>query len=276
MGLARMAKTPPDLSSVYLKLDRASEHMDTVSRQTKAFIESNPAPFDFWTKEAPGPGKSRKYVLRAIIRKEPPRELGLAIGDAIQNIRHALDHLVYELSTPSARNRGKSGFPIFTDKCEFQVLGTLLIKGIKGDERTLIERLQPYQAPNTVGNHPLAILNRLANKDKHRVLLPLISAVSQTGTWIGTTNADIQIIEFNPGPLKNNAKILVFTATPQDPSEKVHVQPKSGLQIQIADTGTIGMDLEVSELLAMLWHWVRNDAIDHWFVREYMRPEGVV
>ena len=265
-----MPKPSYDLTSVNLKLDRASEHMDTVSRQTEAFIKRKPAPFDFWTKETSGAGKSRKYVLRAIIREEPPRELGLAIGDAVQNMRHALDHLVYELSSPSARRDGKTQFPVYDDRCRFEVLGAPLIKGISGDERTLIERLQPYQATYAARDHPLAILNRLANQDKHRVLLPLVAAVNHTGTWIGSTNADIQIIEFNPGPLKDNAKIMVFTATPHDPAEKVHVEPESGLQIQLADTGIVGMD--VKELLGMLWHWVRMDAIDMWFKWGHMPP----
>ena len=197
----------------------------------------------------------------------------MTIGDVVQNIRHALDHLVYELSTPSARNQGKSGFPIFTDKCEFQVLGAPLIRGIKGDERTLIERHQPYQAPYPARNHPLAILNKLANQDKHRVLLPVIAAVSNTGSWIGSTNADIRIERFHPGPVEHDAEIMAFTASPKDPADKVNVEPQSALQIQLADTGALGLTLEVSELLYMLHHYVRHSVIEMWFRYGHMPPE---
>jgi hypothetical protein len=267
-----MAKPAPDLSSVYLKLDRASEHMDSVSEQTKAFLERKPAPFGFRTEPTVGPDKVRTYTLYATVRREPPRELGLVVGDAIANIRHALDHLIYEMSPPSARRRGKTGFPIYTDRCEFQVLGATLLRGIKGDERTMIERHQPYQSGQAAVNHPLAILNRLANQDKHRVLLPLVAAVNNTGTWIGSTNANIKIGYFRPGPVEHDTKIMEFTATPEDPAENVHVEPQSGLQIQLANTGTINMDLEVSELLGMCWHYVRHSLIDMWFKWGQMPP----
>jgi hypothetical protein len=260
-----MAKAPPDLSSVLLKLDRASEHLDCLREQTRTFLERKPAPFDFRTEKTTRRGKPDLHILRAIVRREPPRELGLTVGDVVQNIRHALDHLVYELSTPSRRNRGKTGFPIFDDRCRFEVLGEPMIKGITGDERTLIERHQPYQASHPPGNHPLAILNKLANQDKHRVLLPVIAAVNNTGSWIGSTNADIRIERFHPGPVQNDAEIMAFTATPKDPADKMHVEPQSALEIQLADTGAVGMSLEVSDLLDMLHHYVRHSLIEMWF-----------
>ena len=100
-----MAKAPPDLSSVFLKLDRASEHLDCLREQTRTFLELKPTPFDFRTKKTARPGKPDLYILRAMVRREPPRELGLTIGDVVQNIRQALDHLVYELDTVRAQPR---------------------------------------------------------------------------------------------------------------------------------------------------------------------------
>src|SRR5205809_138288 len=116
-----MAKRTPDLSGVRLKLHRAKTHIDCVRRETNAFLERDPKPFGIRTDCTPGPDESVEYVLYAIVRERPPRELALPIGDAIQNIRAALDHLVYELATPKARKSIRLQFPIFVDECEFKV-----------------------------------------------------------------------------------------------------------------------------------------------------------
>ena len=230
-----MIRTPPDFSHAYLKLDRASEHMDALYEQTEAFLKLDPAPFDFRTKATARPGKAISYVLYAVVRQEPPRRLGLTVGDAIQNMRHALEFIVYELSPPSRRNQGKTGFPVFDDRCRFEVHGASLIKGITGDARTLIERLQPYNTAHPpLRNDPLFILNKLANQDKHRLLLPVVTAVSESDTWMGSANANIRIDRFNPGPVEHDAEILAFTATPEDPAEDMYVQPQSGLQYSSA------------------------------------------
>ena len=268
-----MSKAPPDISGVYLKLDRAKKHMETVRRQTKSFLERDPAPFGFRTKKTPGPGKAVQYVLRAVVREEPPRELGLPLGDAVQNIRHALEYFVYELSAPSRRNRGMTGFPIFDDKCRYEVLGGPLIKGITGNERTLIERFQPYNTGHPPPrNDPLAILNKLANQDKHRLLLPVVAAMGEFDSWIASTNADFRIDEFNVGPTKHDAVILAFTASPQDPAQEMYVDPRAALQIQVGDTGTVGLHLEANDLLEMLYHHVRYTVIEWGFERGFLPP----
>jgi hypothetical protein len=105
----------------------------------------NPPPFGFRTEETLRPDKSIKYYLYAIIQEESLRELSLPVGDAIQNIRSALDHLIYELATPRGRRSRRLQFPIFTDECGFKVLSPPLIQSITGDERTLIERVEPMR-----------------------------------------------------------------------------------------------------------------------------------
>lgn len=273
-----MAYVPPDFTSARLKLGRANEHLDCLRRETKAFLERNPAPFDIRTKKTAGPGKSEKYVVHAVVRESPPDYLGLIAGDAIANIRHALDHVVYELSPPKHRNRGKTQFPIYKDECEFKVLSPPLIKGIEGDERTLIERVQPYQTSDPT-RHPLAVLNRLANKDKHRILLTTAAATNETGTWITHTNAKIDIHFFVGGPMEHDAKILAFTATPEDPAADMHVEAKSGLEIHLKEARVQpsgGPTMEICDLIHYLAFYVENSVIDRWFKWRNMPPPGTL
>src|SRR4051812_23942073 len=108
-----MAK--PELSGVRLKLDRAQTHIDVLRDKTSAFRERKPAPFGFRTETTTKADELVEYVLYAVVREEPPRSLGPVIGDVLHNLRSALDHLVYELSTARARRSSNTQFPIFTD-----------------------------------------------------------------------------------------------------------------------------------------------------------------
>jgi hypothetical protein len=265
-----VATTDRDLSGVLIKLDRAEAHIETVREQIAAFREREPAPFGFRAETAPGPDNSFEYVLYAVVRELPPRELAPIIGDAIHNMRSALDHLVYALAPPEVREKSRTQFPIFTDESQFKVRGAPMIAGIVGDERTLIEHVQPYAASNLPCNDPLAILSKLSNLDKHRLLVPIIAAVSTTDTWVGTTNARLKWTHLEPGPVQHDTRIVAFTASPEDPSEEMVVQPASGLELQLRDTGAVGLDLDVVQVLHMIHHHIRHSIIAMWFHYGFM------
>jgi hypothetical protein len=252
-----------DLSGVHLKLNRAETHIQTLREEIAAFLKRNPKPFEVRTDDTPGPNKAIHYVLYAIVRENPPAELAPIIGDVIHNLRSALEHLAHELSGKKPRSQ----FPIFTDECRFKVIGLPMIKGIKGKERTLIERVQPYIASNPPRSNPLAIISELSNLDKHRLPIPVVAALNTTESWVGSTNAVIRWDHFQAGPVEHDAKVLAFTATPEDPSKKMQVHPQSGLQIQLTDTGAddIFGDMTATSVLEMLHHHVRQSIIAWWF-----------
>jgi hypothetical protein len=263
-------KTKADLSSVRLKLDRAEHHIKTFSDDLETFCKRDPAPFGFRPEDTPGPNHSVEYVLYAIVREPPPRELALPIGDALQNMRSALEYLAYELSSPKMKRSNKTAFPIFSDECQFKVRGVPKIKSMGTDEQTLIERVQPYAASKIPSNDPLAILRKLSNLDKHQLLVPVIAAVSLRDSWVASDNADIRFTYIARGPVKHDAKIVAFTARPKDPALDMHVEPQSGLQIEISDTGIVGFDLSALELLEMILFHIRFTVIDMWFERSFM------
>jgi hypothetical protein len=253
-----------DLSGVHLKLDRAETHIQMLRDETATFLKRHPEPLGIRTKKTAGRNKSVHYVLYAVIREDPPPELAPIIGDVIHNLRSALEQLAHELSG----RKSASQFPIFTDECRFKVLAAPMIKGIKGKERTLIERVQPYIATNPPRADPLAMINELSNLDKHRLPIPVVAAVNTTDSWVGTTNADIRWDHFEAGPVKHDAKVLAFTATPEDTSKEMQVEPKSGLQIQLTDTGAddVYANMSAISVLEMLHHHVRRSIIEWWFV----------
>ena len=94
----------PSLDGAYLKLSRAHEHLRAIH------VIAGGTVFDY-VGRAPG-----EYVHRARFKRQPetlkvhipppesgPDELSLALGDFIQNLRAALDYLVYELAPTGHR-----------------------------------------------------------------------------------------------------------------------------------------------------------------------------
>jgi hypothetical protein len=135
--------------SFQLKLDRATEHLKTIEAQEGIWRQSNPC--RVWTE--PDIQSGGKLVWAEVLTP-PPIMLAPVVGDCLHNLRSALDNLAYELAVaptgePLPSNiEGKSAFPIFKTKAEFDNKSKRMIRGIHPDARTIIERLQPYNRGN--------------------------------------------------------------------------------------------------------------------------------
>jgi hypothetical protein len=263
-------KPKRDLSQVWLKLDRANAHIEAFRQDLETFLKRDPPPFGFRTEKTPGMDKAVDYALYAVVREPPPREFALIIGDAIQNMRTALEYFAYELSSPKARKSGGTWFPFYMKKPKrFNPSG---ISTVRGYERAFIKRLQPYIASKIPSDDPLAILRKLSNLDKHQLLIPVIAAaLSDEDVWVGTTNADLRFRYISRGPVEHDTKIVAFTATPQDPSLNMQVQPNSGLRVQLQNTGIVSFEISALDLLKMIEHHIRWN-IEWVFERDIVLP----
>jgi hypothetical protein len=100
--------------------------------------------------------------------------IGAIIGDCIHNLRSSLDTLMWQLvllrgGKPSRRTQ----FPIFERRAAYRARAPAMISGVSRSDRGTLERLQPFYRSRgrlPPGGHPLAILARLSNTDKHRVI----------------------------------------------------------------------------------------------------------
>ena len=178
-----------DLTSAWQKLTRAQRHIDELDREIKTFTKSDPYAMGW---EARGDEVYELVVARA---KPAPVRLSLAAGDAIHNLRSALDHAVWELAGDKA-HKG-SGFPVQhlprykTEASGLEVdrwpgVASNMLRGLTQAQIDTIEAMQPYHARDLTASdleahptHPLALnvmilgLHRINNMDKHqRVLGP--------------------------------------------------------------------------------------------------------
>ncbi len=88
--------------------------------------------------------ESVTYRSIATEREPPSDEWSLLAGEAIQNLRASLDHVVWASAAEDKRSQ-QTAFPICTDPRNFQVSGAHNLKGVPEPVRAVIEKAQPYR-----------------------------------------------------------------------------------------------------------------------------------
>lgn len=150
-----------------LRLERALHYLQSLEVEVTRWVENRP--YRLWTEFNP---KSGKNLIWAEVLEQPPAKLGLIIGDCLHNLRSALDNLSYELALAHYGGRlpsniaSSSAFPLLGSMQEFTRKARDMIKGIHPAAQTIIEDLQPYYGGKGVR---LTALNKLSNRDKHRL-----------------------------------------------------------------------------------------------------------
>lgn len=156
------------LDSIHAKVFRAKQHYESLSSELNRYFQ----------------GKAGELLMEANLQTNTIRVVGfegpsiptivpLIIGDCLQNLRSALDYLVWELvlaanNQPSERN----AFPICrTSKGFTESLRRGSLVGIPDEATALIQSLQPYNGGDRWNQTILWILNELCNINKHRRIL---------------------------------------------------------------------------------------------------------
>jgi hypothetical protein len=217
------------LISSQRKFQWGVEHANRVCGDATAFENGKAYVLD--TKKQVRSREEVLYECFAVERTRMPEDWPLVLGDAIQNIRSSLDHAIWDITPKRTRSR-RTAFPIFTDRCEFQVRGSPMIAGIPSPIRTSVENIQPYKT--LLGNpdwDPLAILATLNNLDKHRTLVAVASKVDVP--WIGSDDADIRFLDVGDGRvMQEGTKVMAFTVNGPE-AEKMHVHPDFAYEVQV-------------------------------------------
>ena len=105
--------------------------------------------------------------------RPPPQDLSLIIGDCLYNLRAALDYLAWQLVLAHrGRPNHRTQFPIYDTRLTPKGRSRRIEPegGVDAPALAVLESLQPYQRGHDAQTHPLAVLQRLSNIDKHRQL----------------------------------------------------------------------------------------------------------
>jgi hypothetical protein len=155
------------LESVHCKIFRAVEHYNALLAAGKEYFEGkvgivmvdvNP--------------QASSIGVSVVVGREVPPQIPLIVGDCLQNLRSALDYLVWELCLVSnVEPTDKHAFPICRTKESFRDIKGQRLAGLPEDVIKEVEDFQPYQAGQDWAKTSLWVLNELSNINKHRRIL---------------------------------------------------------------------------------------------------------
>ncbi len=163
------------MQGIDLKLKRATTHIKAFYAALKDFRKSSRCP----TVKERDP-KTSENIWRL---EEPPAQpdpaLSPIVGDAIYNLRSALDHTVWRLVESNGQTpTQETQFPIWAKEETWPKEKARRLRGVNPEAQTIIEFAQPCLKKHVWRNRTLSSFRDLSNIDKHRHLHLVVSATS--------------------------------------------------------------------------------------------------
>lgn len=179
-----MADIDP-LHGARLRHERAREHLADIQRTVNALYDRL---HEVGAGEHPDTGG---YAVMFPQLEQPTPTLSIRVGEAIYNLRAALDYVVFELARhDSGQPQEGTQFPIEDREEVFrQTRRPTYLKGVSDEHVAMVEEYQPYKGCNWTG-----MLQSLSNPDKHRELHVLVTQTDsdiEIGSGQGGTREDL-------------------------------------------------------------------------------------
>lgn len=210
------------LAGIEAKIGRAQMHLEEFERLSQRYVDSHPYSIRDEEYLNDKGFMERSFTIDSV--EVVPPDLSLIMGDCVQNLRAALDHLAWQLVLATGNTP--------TDNTKFPILDSGLTAsgnprrpgvsgGVNPKALAVIERSQPFKRTDGPKNHPLSILRDLSNIDKHRTVL-FVGAFYSSFTWLGgrivhyegkpgeTPDYRPTAYPKQPKPLRENAKVASF------------------------------------------------------------------
>jgi hypothetical protein len=244
---------------VWLKLARARRHRADLAAEVASFLARRP--FGSRHESEPGDGAAMVHHVFAVVNEQPPVEWAPIIGDAVHNLRSALDHVLWACADPNERHP-RAQYPLCSTEADYDEKAARWLRGVSARRCDLIRGTQPYRwaEPNRAW-HGGAVLQRLDNDDKHRTLHTL--AAFAENRWTGVSNAELRTTMLLPpyASLDDGVEVWRFEATPNDPSQRVVVTPV--IEMEVGIKCTFGDLLSTIDHLARFVEWDVVRPLEH-------------
>ena len=151
-----------------LKLKRAKHHIEDYIAQAEVIYKRNGP--SFFVEDNPS---TRERALCINIDTSVPDHFSLIIGDAIHNLRSALDHLTWDIVNPHNPPRpNEVQFPFCRKQESFE--SALAHRQIALAGKEIVDKfsaLKPYPG----GDELLYALHQLDIADKHQLIVPVVT-----------------------------------------------------------------------------------------------------
>jgi hypothetical protein len=237
------------------KLARAEFHIQQLEELLTAWVANDG--YRVWTQR----DQEGRVGLLAQQLKPLPDSLGEVIGDALQCLRNSLDNLAYALAkrnTPamSPKDEEEVSFPIY-DKAVSA--GAKAIRQMSPGARDDIRALAPDPGRQPLNEDPLWLLNKTANRDKHREItaVAVAYAIQSFGIFSGSID---ELTVAGPQLLTTGGPPGVLLVV--GPRTRINAQMRHGLRIQFDK----GIEIQGREVIPTL-RWFHDHIRDTVFQR---------
>lgn len=247
-----------DLSGVDTKLSNASRHLVDLQTLVDNVFQQDNYTVTREVKEGP----PLEYIYRVNSVPEVPREWGARVGDILHNVRSALDHLAWQLVLDDGGSPSRhTYFPIctreFTEGGGLSILTKVQLR--RADLIEAVNHVQPYRwigGDARPEDHPLKVLDQLAQHDKHRLLLATAGALDVGQMWWGlppevTTTPYVTVM-----PISDGSVIARFHF---DADPGPHFDPNIRLTVRLHEE--TGWSIMMARL-EWLINWVEASVLD--------------
>ena len=161
------------LRSAWLKWARGVEHQKVLARALREFRAVDSYEY-VRTDNATAQNDPLVRMHWRLAVKEPyPERWSVLIGDAMANLRAALDHALWAAVVSHSGHPQRPTrvmFPICSDLSEFKRREQELSPLVAPDVWEVVSAFQPYHGGGEAYMAPLEVLRWLSNMDKHRVI----------------------------------------------------------------------------------------------------------
>lgn len=218
-----------------LKLSRARHHISELSALTRDYLSRKPFYLEITSVRPPNchgvavrveDGRDRKHYWVGRTRLPIPLSLCAVLGDAIHNLRAALDLMACELVRRAGHADDQVYFPFAKDAGTFEaMLKKRHLDRASPSAQELIRSLEPYWG----GNEDLRGLHELDIVDKHRTVIVMLASIRISRITLNQPGLTGEIRNAKMAPLVDG-KVLVIL--PRDPMlrEGQHVIPETELE----------------------------------------------
>ena len=215
------------LDGARAKWVRACEHLDALDAETTSFVRTHAYRI---VSEYDAQARQTTFCF-AQEAEVPLLRWGVIVGDVLHGFNSALDHIAWQFALLYRKKPSKkTSWPVCTKDGDWESKTVQsMLAHIQEPHRTFIKDHQPYPAPNDQRpeTHAFAMLRKLANIDKHRVLhtavlLPLDVDVEYAGRdipYMATSEV------FFGEPLQEGTKLAVVEwrgDAPDEPQAKIN------------------------------------------------------
>jgi hypothetical protein len=227
------------------RLTRATEQLALLHSEIDGFLEHDP----FTPEHDVQPGEKRAVgsdlVVTVKVREQPDSAWSLLISEIVHNLHTSLDHIAWAIACVGGVPPRGTSFPIYPSRESYRGQwtrrsGYYATRGMPIQAQAIIEDVQPYHRGNHEG-HPLWVLRRLSNEDKHE-------APHLVGSSLAVTEHELQVLKgtlqgateprFFTGPFKDGDVIARWPLPPvPGPDAKMQTGLRFGFDVAFDKDG---------------------------------------